>query len=532
MAYLMLERASTFWCLKVFSTLLLVVLLGYTIAVGQRQESFEGFMSGIRANAVQGEVFFQRNEWKFPLESGLKLEEGDFVRSSKGSYAELLLQPGNYLRIGSDTEFQIFSEQHDKMRLKLNNGALVIELLSRDTSYFGGYQIEESTELIRVITPDAEVFINRPGIFRINTTTGGRTEVIAREGEAVLNGYRVKKKRRAVAGNGSVARAEIDSRIEDDFDVWSRERAAQVVKANKLLKNEPPWSKRATDAETSVEVPDDEEEDKARGRVISARPGTVNFVEDGVEFSRTTKEWEKLTEKSQLEAGDRIRTNANSLVELTMFPDMHFRINGSSEVLLDQLSTDAISLKVVQGSAILDVARFDRKLVPQIAIGGPSMSVVINDRGNYRIDARGDSNAITVREGKVILSERSIGGCKRIEGETISDCDKKLVDNFDYWSQHRGEGELYNGRGMVATATHLARLRQYRFKNTGFWYQKPGQTTYTFVPFTSQLFRSPYGGHYSTVLAPRRTSMNRSDGGVRPPNPNRPRGPEIARPIP
>src|SRR5215211_4418277 len=116
MPYAMLARASTFWCLRVFSTLLL--LLDVAIAVGQRQESFEGFMSGIRANAVQGEVLFQRNEWKFPLESGLKLEEGDFVRSSKGSYAELLLQPGNYLRVGGDTEFQIFSEQHDKMRLK------------------------------------------------------------------------------------------------------------------------------------------------------------------------------------------------------------------------------------------------------------------------------------------------------------------------------------------------------------------------------------------------------------------------------
>jgi hypothetical protein len=520
----MLDRASTVW--------VLVVLLAPVIAVGQTQESFEGFMSGIRANAVKGEVLFRRDSWKFPLESGLKLEEGDFVHTSKDSYAELLLQPGNYMRVGGDTEFQIFSEQHDRMRLKLNDGAIVIELLAHETSHWGGYEIEESTELIRVITPDAEVLINHPGIFRINATTGGRTELVVREGEAVLNGYRVKKKRRAVAAKGSVARAEVDSRIEDDFDVWSRERAAQVVKANKLLKNEPPWAKRARNADTSVEVPDNEEEDNTRGRVISARPGTVNFVEPGVEFSRTTNEWEQLTEKSQLESGDSIRTNANSLVELIMFPDMHLRLNGSSEVLLDQLSNESIALKVVRGSAILDVARFDRKLVPQITIGGPSTSVVINDRGNYRVDAGGDNNAITVRDGKVILNERSIGGCKRLEGETISDCDKKLVDNFDYWSQHRGEGELYNGRVMVATVTHLARLRQYRFKNTGFWYQKPGQTSYTFVPFTSQLFRSPYGGHYSTVLAPRRSSINRIEGGVRPPNPNRPRGPEVARPMP
>jgi len=195
--------------------------------------------------------------------------------------------------------------------------------------------------------------------------------------------------------------------------------------------------------------------------------------------------------------------------------------------VFDELSNDSISVKVVRGSAIVDVARFDRKLLPKIAIGGSSTSAVINDRGNYRVD----SNTITVRDGKVIFNERSVGSCKRIDGNTISDCDKKLSDNFDYWSQHRGEGELYNGRAMVAMVTHLARLRRVRFKNTGFWYQQPGQTSYTFVPFTSRMFRSPYGGNYSTVLAPRPIMVNRGDSnGDR--TSNRRRGPEIARPMP
>ena len=300
-------------------------------------ESFEGFMAGIRANAVKGEIVYQRHDGKFPLESGLRLEEGDFIRSSKDSYAELLLQPGNYLRVSANTELKIFSDQHDKMRLKLTEGAIVIELLAREISYYSRDQIEESTELIRVITPDAEVFINRPGIFRINTA-GGRTEVVVREGEAALNGVKVKKKRRAVVANGHVTVMEIDSRIEDGFDIWSRERAGQLVQANKHLKNEAPWSKKLTRGDTEIEIPDDEENDNTRGRVISARPGTVNFVEDGVEFSRGAKEWQQLTEKSLLEAGDSVRTQANSLAELMLFPDTHLRIDASSEVLFDDLS--------------------------------------------------------------------------------------------------------------------------------------------------------------------------------------------------
>lgn len=524
----MLDQTSIFRSWTTRFAVLIVVLLNASAANGQAHNSFEGFMSGIRANAVKGEVVFQREAGKFPLEAGLKLEEGDFIRSGEG-YAELLLQPGNYLRVGHGTEFQIFSENYDKMRLKLNNGAINIELLSRESSNLWWYPMEKSTELIRVITPAAEVFINQPGIIRINTSSG-RTEVVVRQGEAVLNGHRVKKNRRAVAANGSVTFAEIDSRTEDSFDAWSRERAAQLVQANKLLKNEPAWSKRQKDGDTSVEIPDDNEEDNTRGRVISARPGSVNFVEEGVEFRANGKEWEPLTEKSQLEPGDSLRTSANSLVELTLFPDMHFRLDESSEVLFDVLSNDSISFKVLRGSAIIDVARFDRKQAPQITIGGSSTSVVINDKGNYRVDARDAGNTITVRDGKVIFNERSVSGCKRIDGNAISDCDKKRFDNFDYWSQHRGEGELYNGRGMMAMVTHLSRLRRSRFKNTGFWYQQPGQTSCTFVPFTAQYFRSPYGGNYSTVLAPRRNLMNRiqvGDGPYR-----RPRGPAIARPIP
>jgi hypothetical protein len=283
-----------------------------------------------------------------------------------------------------------------------------------------------------------------------------------------------------------------------------------------------------------VEVPDEEENDKIRGRVISARPGTVNFVEEGVEFSRDAKEWQPLDEKSQLEAGDKVRTNANSFAELMLFPDMHLRIDASSEVLFDELSNDSVSVKVVRGAAILDVAHFDRKLLPQITIGGSSTSAMINDKGNYRIDARAGGNTILVRDGKVTFNQRSVGSCKMIDSAGISDCDKKPMDNFDYWSQYRGEGEMYNGEATVASVSHLARVRQHRYRSAGFWYQRPGQWSCTFVPFTSQIFRSPYGGSYTTALAPR-GSFNRVDGGIRNPSRRRPeilrpRGPDISRP--
>jgi hypothetical protein len=470
----------------------------------QQQESFEGFMSGIRSNAVKGQVVYVRKDGKFALEPGVKLDEGDVIMSGADAFTELLLQPGNFLRVGGETNFQIFSDAHDRMRLKLNHGAISVEILGRDTLLSGVYSADQLNELIRVITPNAEVFITQPGIVRINVATG-RTEVIVRDGEALINGVRVKEKRRAIVSNGSVTLAENDARVEDAFDVWNRERAAQVVQANKALKNNAPWSKKEKDLETSVEFPPDEkEQNNNSSRVISAKPGAINFVEAGVEFNHKSQGWTQLTEKSQLEDGDTLRTDATSYAELVLFPDMHLRLGRSSEVLLEQLSNDSISIKVLHGSVILDVARFDRKQDPEIKIGGPSTSVMIAESGIYRID----DDAITVRDGKVTLNGRSVGSCRKITQGTASDCDKNRYDNFDFWSEHRGEGELYNGRATVSRASQLTKMRQQRFRNTGFWYQQPGQTSYTFVPFYSRLFRSPYGGSYSTVLSPR-PMMNR-----------------------
>ncbi len=488
---------TAFWR---WPTLLLLIALGAT-GLRAQPTDFEGFMSGIRVNAVKGAVIYQRDKGKFILEPGLRLEEGDFVYSDEG-YAELLLQPGNFLRVGSNSACQIFSDEHDKTRLKLNRGTISIEILERGSPNFF-YTHDQANELIRVITPNAEVFITRPGIYRINASTGDRTELIARDGEALINGQRVKEKRRGVAANGNVAIDEIDVRNEDGFDTWARERADKLVKANKSLKHDT-WTKKARAGMNPVIVEAPEEElNNNKGRVISAKPGTVNFVEAGVEFSHAG-EWKPLNEKSQLVTGDSVRTGKSSFVELVLFPDMHVRLDGSSELLFKELSSDSVSVKLLRGSAIVDVARFERKLGSQITLSGPSKSVVLDDLGNYRIDVRSGGEAITVREGKVIFNERSVGACRRIAGDTVADCEKKLYDNFDYWSHHRGEGQMYNGRVTVARVTQLTRVRRNRFRNTGFWFQEPGQMSYTFVPFTATHYKSPYGGGYSTVLQPPR----------------------------
>lgn len=518
------------------SLLLLTVICLLTcpsLINGQEIESFEGFTSGMRPNAVKGSAFYRRGEGKFELEPGLKLQDGDFISTGVEGYAELLLQPGNYLRVGSDSECQIVSDQNDKMRLKLNRGSLNIEILSKEGE--GSWQfvnsLSQAYELIRVITPNAEVLITQPGIFRINAIGRGQTDVIVRKGEAVINGRRVKKNDRAEALANHITIASIDSKVQDPFDVWSRERADQLVEANKSLKKDAPWAKQRKEGkETSVDLDKEEKDNTSKSRyVVSARPGTLIFVEAGVEFGREN-EWKAVTDKSELAPGDKLRTDAHSFAELTMLPDINLRLGNDSEILFEQLSNDQITLKLLRGSAILDVAKFNRKETTPITLGGVSTLVAVAEKGNYRIDAGRSGEEITVRDGKVIFKDRSVGSCRRISDGTVSECQKRTSDNFDFWSDHRGEGEVYNGRDTVSMVTYLDRLRRVRSRNTGFWFQSPGQIHYTFVPFSSERFRSPYGGNYSTVLSPRRARMMRLESIDRPFG--RSLGPQVVRPRP
>lgn len=502
--------------LLLLATTLALVLHVHAQEPEKELENIPAILTGVRASVVNGGVFYLRDNAKFDLESGHELKQGDVVRTSANARAELLLQPGNLLRLGPDTECQFLDDRYDRMKLLLKKGSISLELLKNDWEDSSDFfeSLKQGFELIRIITPGAEVFLVQPGVFRINTDADGRTELAVRRGEALVDGRRVKEKRVAVAARGNVIVNDTELKSEDAFDAWARERSEKLIETNHALKKDAPWSKKKEGRETMVDLPALEQR-VGNPYVVSAKPGAVNFIESGVEFSSEQKPWEELTEKTQLAAGDKVRTNRHSFVELMMFPDLYLRVDGDSEVLLDQLSNETISVKVLKGSAILDIARFDRKELPEITIGGPSTSALVAEDGNYRVNVRSNGDEIMVRKGKLLFQERSIGGCRVITNGNTVECDRKVNDNFDVWSLHRGEGHYYTGTAM---ATRLAQLRRRRFKNTGFWYQHPQQSgQYTFVPFFSTYFRSPYGGNYTNALSPRRAPMFHFEPGARGP---------------
>src|SRR6185369_18050892 len=106
-----------------------VICLGLALTPSARPKqdpniNFEGLVRGVRMNVWDGAVSFERNNARDKATTGLVIEDGDRVFSERSSRAELLLQPGNYLRLASDTQLKFLSTAYDKLCLELASGSV------------------------------------------------------------------------------------------------------------------------------------------------------------------------------------------------------------------------------------------------------------------------------------------------------------------------------------------------------------------------------------------------------------------------
>jgi len=181
-------------------------------------------------NHVAGDVTFKRagaTGWE-RLTTKDDLKSGDAVRTGADGRAEILLNPGSYLRLGHDTEFVFAETKLDKLRLRLQSGSAVVEATG----------FSDIDVLVTVETSEAEVSILRSGLYRFNAARPGATEVLVHSGRASVRGVLVKGGQfvRVAAGAGAPAVAKFDKKQQRDaLDLWSRERARELAKINERL---------------------------------------------------------------------------------------------------------------------------------------------------------------------------------------------------------------------------------------------------------------------------------------------------------
>jgi len=159
---------------------------------------------------------------------GQSVEVGDRVSTSNDGKAEVLLNPGSFLRIGGNTSFGFRSTDLENVIVRLDRGSAMVELLAtRDFK-------------ATFVTPKTQIALVSSGIYSINVSENGETELLVWDGLAEVGRARLQvKKNRGVTLGKTVSAVEKFDRDDekDSLAVWSKERGKLVAKSTSKLKD-------------------------------------------------------------------------------------------------------------------------------------------------------------------------------------------------------------------------------------------------------------------------------------------------------
>jgi hypothetical protein len=250
--------------------------------------------------------------------------------------------------------------------------------------------------------------------------------------------------------------------------------------------------------------------------VISAKAGGINAVTGRATVHlKGGADWQQLNVTDDLEAGDVVRTDTGSRVEMLLNPGSYLRIGENSEFELVNNSLDNLELKVLRGTAIVEATGADDTEL-MINISTPHTKLAIIRHGLYRLNVvPEDATELIVRKGRVMLndSQKIKGGNKVVFSSSsfqvakLQGDEKKDRDELSYWSKERADTLAKANRRisdqMLSSAFYTYRSSDWMFSaNRGFWFFHPLRRFYTFVPFYYGwgTWGSPYGSSYSISI--------------------------------
>jgi hypothetical protein len=177
-------------------------------------------------NYTTGPVSYRSDDssWK-EVSPELQLNVGDRIKTEDFGKAELLLNPGSFLRIGNGAEVIMQNTDLGAGAIELLSGSAILEVANLPD---GG--------TLTVQTPVTTVRIKKEGLYRVDVISDAITLTV-RQGEAFFlqadnTLEKVKKKKRALIIGGQSQIAKFDPDQVDDFDLWSADRAELLIAAN------------------------------------------------------------------------------------------------------------------------------------------------------------------------------------------------------------------------------------------------------------------------------------------------------------
>jgi FecR protein len=213
--------------LRILSIVAVAVFLA-PLGQAQNREKFGISAKAGGVNSVMGRVMVARVGQAPQLLSGQDdLVSGDVVTTGADSQAEVLLNPGSYLRVAENTEFVMVDNSLDNLLVKLVKGRVIVEATGMD-----GMELR-----INIATDRERLAIVRPGIYRINALPAA-TELLVRKGRVALGSDPrniVKGGKKLTFAGGAPLIAKLSKQDKDEFDNWSKVRGETLARANQRL---------------------------------------------------------------------------------------------------------------------------------------------------------------------------------------------------------------------------------------------------------------------------------------------------------
>lgn len=181
-------------------------------------------------NFVQGEVFVARKNGKSGLLlKGDALEIGDKVSSGASGKAEILLNPGSFVRLAENSEFEFKTVSLEDLQVELNSGSAMFEVITDNEFTFA------------VNVPKAKFFVVKTGVYRVDILADGTSKIEVWKGKAQVDdayATEVKGGREAVVKGSQVTVGKFDRDEKDALETFSKSRAKELAKANAKLQNQ------------------------------------------------------------------------------------------------------------------------------------------------------------------------------------------------------------------------------------------------------------------------------------------------------
>jgi hypothetical protein len=185
-------------------------------------------------NFIEGTVTSSRaktpDTWR-GVSLGDRLKTGDRLRTSSDGRAEILLNPGSYLRLDHSGEIVMTNPNLDALAVEVISGSALFEVTGTD-----------GTELLlRILTPNGTVNVVRNGLYRVTVPREGAPTVAVTKGRITVEqagrSLPVKDKQLVTLDATAVTTAKLDKKDRDAFDEWSRNRAKTLGEANARLRD-------------------------------------------------------------------------------------------------------------------------------------------------------------------------------------------------------------------------------------------------------------------------------------------------------